>query len=205
MAGECDLFHAMNGATSSPALDAVALALDVSALLYVIVLWAAPLWLARRRALAFDFILALLVTVAVTEIIKFAVLRDRPVTACIDAPVYLLKPALFPDVSDPSFPSGHTSRAFVFAALLGLHRRRWLLGLLPYATLVGLARVYEGAHFPSDILGGAVTGIAFGVLFWKLDAVPRYVRFRERLIGRWLSPGPGAHGGSTSPPGPGPS
>ena len=203
MAGEEDVFRALYGAGSNPALDAIALLLDVSAALYVIGVWAAHLWLVKRRALAYDFLVALLVTVAVTEVLKFAIGRPRPVD--VYANVTVLKPALFPDFTDPSFPSGHTSRAFVFAVLLGLHERKWLLGLLPYAVLVGLARVYEGAHYPSDVLGGAVVGLALGVVFWRMDRWGPWGRLRGRLIGRWLSPAPREPSGSSSPSGPGPS
>ncbi len=202
MAGEEDLFRALNGAGSNPALDGAALLLDVSALLYIILLWALPLWIVRRRALAFDFVLATLVTVVVVEVLKFAIGRPRPVDVYPD--VHVLTPWLPSEIADPAFPSGHTARAFVFAILLGLHGRKWLAGLIPYAVLVGLARVYEGAHYPSDVLAGAIVGTLLGVLFWKLDTVPRYVRLRERLVGRWLSPGPGARAGSTSPPDRGP-
>ena len=197
------LFRALNGAGSNPALDAAALLLDVSALAYIIVLWAVQLWWVRRRALAFDLVVALALSIVVVEALKFAIGRWRPID--VYPGVHVLAPLFPSEISDPAFPSGHTARAFVFAVLLGLHERRWLPALVPYAVLVGLARVYEGAHYPSDILGGAVAGIAFGVLLWKLDTLPAYVRLREKLIGRWLSPGPGARGGSTSPPDRGPS
>jgi undecaprenyl-diphosphatase len=193
---EKDLFRALNGAGSNPALDGIALLLDVSAALYVITLWAAHLWLVRKRSLAFDFLLALLVTVAVTEVLKFAIGRLRPED--VYANVSILRPALFPDFTDPSFPSGHTSRAFLLVAVVGLHERKWLPALLPYGVLAGLARVYEGAHYPSDVLAGALLGLAIGVLFWRMDTWPPYVRLRGKLIGRWLSPAPGGRYGSRS-------
>ena len=193
------LFRALNGAGSNPVLDGVALLLDVSATLYVIILWAGHLWLVKRRALAFDFLAALLVTVALTEALKFAIGRLRPDE--VYANVGILRPALFPDFTDPSFPSGHTSRAFLLVVLVGLHDRRWLPALLPWGILAGLARVYEGAHYPSDVLAGALVGLALGLVFWKIDGWPPYVRLRGRLIGRWLSPGPGGRAGSSSPSG----
>jgi undecaprenyl-diphosphatase len=43
------------------------------------------------------------------------------------------------------------------------------------ASLVALSRVYIGVHYPSDILGGAVIGSAFGYIFaiaaLKLDQI----------------------------------
>jgi len=205
MAGEgaeAGLFHALNGAGSNPALDAVALLLDLSAALYAIILWAAPLWVVKKRSLAFDYLVALLVAVAVTEGLKFAIGRWRPETFYGAANVHLLTPPFFPDFTDPSFPSGHTSRAFLLAALIGLHERRWLRFLVPYAIVAGLARVYEGAHYPSDVLAGALVGLAIGFLFWRIATWPLYARFRKRLIGRWISPAPGARDGSSSPPRP---
>jgi len=205
MAGEeaeAGLFHLLNGAGSNPAVDAVALLLDVSAALYVIIFWAAQLWVTKKRSLAFDYLVALLITVAVTEGLKFAIGRWRPEMFYGAANVHLLKPALFPDFTDPSFPSGHTSRAFLLATLIGLHERRWLRFLLPYAIIAGLARVYEGAHYPSDILAGALVGIAIGFLFWRFATWPRYVRLRKQLVGRWLIPAPAARDGSSSPPPP---
>ncbi len=196
------LFRALNGAGSNPVLDAIALALDVSAALYLILLWTAHLWLVKRRALAFDFLAAMLVTVAVTEALKFAIGRLRPDEVYVN--VNVLRPALFPEFTDPSFPSGHTSRAFLLVAVVGLHGRKWLPVLLPYGILAGLTRVYEGAHYPSDVLGGALVGLAIGIAFWRMDPWPPYVRARERLVGRWLSPGPGARDGSSSRSGPGP-
>ncbi len=197
-----DVFRALNQAGSNPALDGLALLLDISALLYVIILWAAQLWVVKKRTLAFDYLLALLLAVAVTEVLKFAVGRPRPVDdPLLFGNVHLLSPAFLPDLADPSFPSGHTSRAFVLAAVLGLRERKWLIWLLPYATAVGVARVYEGAHFPSDVVGGALLGFAIGAGFWWLGSHPRYVALRRRLIGRWLRPGPVRRTGSTSPPG----
>jgi membrane-associated phospholipid phosphatase len=158
----------------------------------------------KRRALAFDFLVALLITAVVTEVLKFAIGRWRPETFYGAANIHLLTPALFPDFRGPAFPSGHTSRAFLFVTIIGLHERRWLPFLLPYGIVAGLARVYEGAHYPSDVLAGALVGFAIGVVFWKMDAWPPYVRLRERLVGRWLSPGPGGRDGSSSRSGQGP-
>lgn len=63
-----------------------------------------------------------------------------------------------------SFPSGHTTAAFLFATLLTqllpLLAPLWLL----WAIGVGTSRVALGVHFPSDILAGAVLGASLGVV-----------------------------------------
>ena len=58
-----------------------------------------------------------------------------------------------------SFPSGHTSAAFMMATLLSFHFPSLLIPLYCWATLVGCSRVVLGVHFPTDILVGSILGI----------------------------------------------
>lgn len=60
---------------------------------------------------------------------------------------------------DRSFPSGHASIGFFLAvpALLLIHRhRRWAMAIfamgITYGGVMGLGRVVQGRHFPSDII-----------------------------------------------------
>lgn len=57
-----------------------------------------------------------------------------------------------------SFPSGHTSAAFLMAGLLCGLFPGWELLLYPWACLVGASRVMLGVHFPTDIIAGATLG-----------------------------------------------
>lgn len=71
-----------------------------------------------------------------------------------------------------SFPSGHTLSAFAVATLLvvGLRLRGWHSAcLLLLASCVGLSRVAVGAHWPLDVLGGAVVGAACGGCGWHIS------------------------------------
>lgn len=63
-----------------------------------------------------------------------------------------------------SFPSGHA--AFFFALAMSVYFYNKKLGILffIFATLNGLARIFVGVHWPSDIIGGAVVGIISAVL-----------------------------------------
>jgi membrane-associated phospholipid phosphatase len=61
---------------------------------------------------------------------------------------------------DGSFPSGHMLRGTIVAAVmieLAPHARGWWLG---WWLLVGPALVVSAAHTPSDVLGGALAGLA---------------------------------------------
>ncbi|MBI4376464.1 MAG: phosphatase PAP2 family protein [Elusimicrobia bacterium] len=61
-------------------------------------------------------------------------------------------------------PSSHTLRMFsLSAAFWPVHRSISLLLLVP-ACLVGLSRIYVGAHFPSDVAAGAFFGAITGLL-----------------------------------------
>ncbi len=63
-----------------------------------------------------------------------------------------------------SFPSGHTSAAFLFAALTAAALPALWLPLLIWALVVGVSRVVLGVHFPTDILVGALLGTGLGQL-----------------------------------------
>ena len=59
-----------------------------------------------------------------------------------------------------SFPSGHTSAAFMVATLLGYYFPPLIIPLYFWAALVALSRVVLGVHFPTDILVGVILGIS---------------------------------------------
>jgi len=95
-----------------------------------------------------------------------------------------------PDVRTPlgcngsfSFPSNHALNNF--AAAVFYYRLfpnlKWILFIV--ASLIAVSRVYLGLHYPSDILGGAVIGAAFGYIFSigiiKLDI---YIQNRNKKI-----------------------
>lgn len=64
-----------------------------------------------------------------------------------------------------SFPSGHTTAAFAFAAAVcSVLPQKWAkAAALIAAALMGFSRLYVGVHFPTDVLAGAVMGTACGV------------------------------------------
>ena len=58
-----------------------------------------------------------------------------------------------------SFPSGHSTTAFALAAVVGFLSGRWFYPALVLASAIGLSRITEGVHYPSDVIAGAIVGI----------------------------------------------
>lgn len=61
-----------------------------------------------------------------------------------------------------AFPSGDAMNASVLWSYLAGHYRRWPLiaAAAILIPLVGLARIYRGAHWPVDVIGGIAMGLA---------------------------------------------
>ncbi|MDO5853114.1 MAG: phosphatase PAP2 family protein [Thermoplasmata archaeon] len=78
--------------------------------------------------------------------------------------------------STSSFPSGHTAFSFAAATAVFIHNRKWGIPALVFAALVGISRMYLYMHWPTDVLAGALLGIAAAYLcVWFLSRyIPAY-------------------------------
>ncbi|HTY35056.1 phosphatase PAP2 family protein [Mycobacterium sp.] len=63
-----------------------------------------------------------------------------------------------------SFPSGHAAAAAAFATGVGLEMPALAAPIGALAAAVGVARVVNGVHYPSDIAAGWALGVAVGML-----------------------------------------
>jgi undecaprenyl-diphosphatase len=110
----------------------------------------------RFRANLIGLIATSATVMLVTELIHKAYYHPRPLFA-------LGTPHILFETSN-SFPSTHTIFLFGLATAVYFYDRRLALILYIGGFLVGIARIAAGVHFPSDILGGIILGIFFGLI-----------------------------------------
>jgi membrane-associated phospholipid phosphatase len=119
-----------------------------------------------------------------TGILKMVVGRARPRKSPDNARNF----GLFRGLRDDdyrSFPSGHSTAAFAFAAAVSSETQRWwpgtrwVIGPILYggASLTGLSRIYDNAHWASDVMAGAALGTFTGV---------KIVRYQHSHPNNWL-------------------
>ncbi len=87
------------------------------------------------------------------------VCRERPFQAFPNYISLLISPP-----SGFSFPSGHTCASFAAATVFFCHSKKWGIPALVLACLIAFSRVFLFVHWPTDVLAGAVLGIACGLL-----------------------------------------
>jgi membrane-associated phospholipid phosphatase len=119
------------------------------------------LFLGGEHLLAYDLVLSTLTLWLLLELVKFIFHRSRPFIRITQTRI------IGRQAIGRSFPSGHTSQVFLLAALFTqhFHLAVWVVFLLyAAAVLVGITRMYVGAHYPRDVLAGAILGSVWGLL-----------------------------------------
>ena len=205
------LLFLINREWTGPVLDRVMTAASSSALwtVPIAVLVLAVIVRGGFRARAFTVVVLLAVVLCDTVAgygIKLAVGRPRPGETVFGVRQLALQQPPIRGIFEPvheevslgdsttspgrSFPSNHAANTAAVALLAAIFFRRFgWLAFFP-ALFVGYSRVYTGAHWPSDVLGGICVGFAVATLTLLLaESVWRRfgVRFSPALAARFPS------------------
>jgi membrane-associated phospholipid phosphatase len=167
---DLDLFRFVNLTLSNSALDiampwASGNAAFIPALLLLGILL---VWKGGTRGLI--CVLMLVVAVSLTDgicnIIKHAVARPRPFLVLAEAHL----PPTIGRGGSGSMPSSHAANWFAGVFVAFIYYRRSLWFVLPAALVVSFSRVYNGVHYPSDVLAGAILGAGCAAaVIWVLE------------------------------------
>ncbi len=156
---------------------------------FLIVLPLLAFWLWRRHtnwrfAIVLCFGMGIIINNTVIDAIKVRVSRPRPCECG-------LVEAAYPNMINPnkphrSFPSGHSGNslgAIILALFLWPKVKPWLL---VFPLIIGISRLYLGAHYLSDVLAGFAIGgsitLILGFVFRKI-----LTKLRPKLDPDWKS------------------
>ncbi len=178
------IFRVVNGWSGrSAALDVLMVGcakyLPVVFALALIALWLS--WRPRSQWAGLLAGISALVALGFGQLIGKAMPRPRP---------YLSHTVhqLIPPSLDTSFPSDHATLGFAVGVMVWRYNRRAGAALLVLAVILAFARVFVGAHYPADVLGGAVLGglTSVGLGYLSDNSSVRIVLERVfQLLRRW--------------------
>ena len=149
------------------------------------------LWLSWRPRNQWAALLAgasAFLALGIGQLIGKAMPRPRPYLS--HAVHQLIPPSL-----DTSFPSDHATLGFAIGVMVWRYNKRAGVALLVLAAVMAFARVFVGAHYPGDVLGGAVLGgvtsFALGVVCEK-EPVQKWLERIFQILRRWRLAAPTA-------------
>ena len=113
-------------------------------------------------------------------ILKDLVARPRPFMSEPFSDWYLAVGAPFED--DFSFPSGHVTAAAAGMTALRLRNgKKWTIPAIVWVVLMCMARNYMMAHYPSDVLFGALIGVVSAVIaYYITELIFRILHMNRR-------------------------
>jgi 4-amino-4-deoxy-L-arabinose transferase-like glycosyltransferase/membrane-associated phospholipid phosphatase len=174
------LFDFINQSLTNPFFDWLMPTLSGNAFFFpaVFLLGVGLLWKGNVRMRLCLLLLLLILPLGdglVTNTIKHAVARPRPFVTLPEARLFGSpgKGYIPPQINESgvemstgkgsrtSMPSSHAGNWFAATMILFIYYRRSLWFMLPMALAVSFSRVYNGVHYPSDVLVGAILGAGY--------------------------------------------
>jgi membrane-associated phospholipid phosphatase len=107
---------------------------------------------------------SIVIATVLTTSLKYIIHKDRPFVTYPEI-------ELATKAGSMSFPSGHTAAAFSIASSLSIVCPKWYVIAPSYAWAgaVGYSRMHLGAHYPSDVIAGALIGYGSAWLSYRLN------------------------------------
>ena len=142
--------------------------LELYIVLFIIAWFTLPKTEAKQRHALLIMGLAGILGLIINVIISHIYFRPRPFMV-LKKGTYT---QLIPHSPDASFPSDHTTGSFGFAAASWGKTPKWITSSFTIlAILNGIARLYVGVHWPTDVIAGMVIGTICGRLLWKFSSL----------------------------------
>jgi undecaprenyl-diphosphatase len=138
-------------------------------------------WKPKNQRGAFLAGASALIALGLGQIVGYALPRPRPYLA--HSVNLLISRSV-----DTSFPSDHATLGFAVAVMVWQYNRKVGAVLLILAFVLAFSRVFVGAHYPSDVIGGGVLGAVTSLAIAPLSrrdgtrgALDRLFSFLARL------------------------
>ena len=123
------------------------------------------------------FVVAFLMSSAILYLNTRFLFRARPFTVFPNQLTAAYKASL---LHWTSWPSGHVRDTTIFAVITARYvpKLAWLAAIV--ALFVAFSRVYVGAHFPTDVIGGLLLGLGLGALgVFAADSIWKWIEARR--------------------------
>jgi membrane-associated phospholipid phosphatase len=174
-------------------------------LIVAIAIGIALLCFGKQRARLCVVMLALIVGTndgLICNTLKHAIARPRPFVTLPEARVFGIigKGYVSPEINENgvdmaadkgshnSMPSSHAANWFAATMTLFLFYRKSIWFMLPLALGVSFSRIYNGVHYPSDVLAGAIIGAGYAAAAaiaiesaWQHFGKEYFPRWHEKL------------------------
>jgi len=170
---DLDILYFFNRTIASPSLDGFFDVVTNVRYWYAIYAIAGLFLIYRYRLRGVAIVIAAIILITATDslahyFLKPLVDRQRP-CAMMPTGEHIVSWIRLPSGMryDESFPSQHALNNFAMAAFFVslFMRNKWIDSLWFVALIISFGRLYQGLHYPSDVVGGAIIGMVIGFLF----------------------------------------
>jgi len=154
------LFNYVNG-FYSPVIDIVLIPLTYFGSIFFWLFLTIILWVKNDKKLSVYLIYAIILDTLLSLSLKLTFLRERPYS-------FMKRNIFLEEDLGPSFPSGHSEKAFSGAVILSSQYGKLKIVFYIFAILTAISRIYIGIHYPLDVIFGSLIGLIVGNIILNL-------------------------------------